>query len=140
MEEEERPDVDLRSAATTEEAFQEALREVVIGAEANGVDVRGSWPVLRGDETKLWDVEITRLSRSSTAHVHDTGAPVASIVDAVATRDGVEATDLPPLQEAVEYEVLEKLLAADDTQQHVQFQYCGYTITVRSDGAIRLEK
>jgi hypothetical protein len=112
----------------------------VVEAEANGVDVRGGWPVVRNEETKAWDIEITRISRPWTAHVDDSGSPSASIVETVATRKGVETTDLPPLQETIDHEILETLLqSSDDAQQYVWFQYYGYEIPVRADGSIRLE-
>ncbi|MFC5369042.1 HalOD1 output domain-containing protein [Salinirubrum litoreum] len=140
MDDENSPEADDRPAVTTREAFQKTLRKLVVEADANGVDVRGSWPVVRGDETKQWDVEITRLARSSSAHVDTTGSPVASIVEAVAARDGVAPTDLPPLQDAIDHEVLDTLLETDDgARRHVRFQYCGYEITVRADGSIRLD-
>jgi hypothetical protein len=140
MAKEETPAADVRPATTTEEAFQEALRQLVIEADSNDVDVRGGWPVVRCDGTKMWNIEITRLTRSSTAHVRDTGSSVASIVEAVAAREDVDRTDLPPLQEAIDHEILETLLnTVDDPQQHVRFHYYGYEVTVRADGTIRLD-
>lgn len=130
---------DLTPTATTDEAFQEALRALVLEAESNGVDVRGGWPIVRGDETKRWDVEITSVARSSTAHVDETGSAVASIVAAVADREGVETTDLPPLQETIDHKVLETLQQSNDEEQYVRFQYYGYEITVRADGSLILE-
>lgn len=131
----------VRPHITTEEEFRQVLRNLVIEADSNGVDVRGGWPIARGDETGMWSIEITALSHQTTAHVDDTGSPAVSIVEAVAARDGVETTDLPPLQDAIDHEILETLLAAadDEPQQHVRFQYHGYEVTVRSDGAIRLD-
>lgn len=127
-------------AISTEETFQDALRALVLEANANGVDVRGGWPVATDDVT-TWDVEITAVSRSATAHVDDAGSPVASIVAAVAAREGVAPTDLPPLQDAVHHDVIETLLrGSDDSPRHVRFQYCGYDVTVRSDGTIRLDE
>lgn len=126
---------------TTDDAFQEALRTLVLDADSNGVDVRGGWPVVRGDEVRAWDIEITRLSRASTNHVDETGSVTASVVEAVAAREGLEPTDLPPLQNAIAPEILETLLhtGGDGSRQHVRFQYYGYEITVRADGSIRIE-
>jgi len=141
MDEEGAPEGDTHHTVTTEEAFQEALRALVLEADANGVSVRGGWPVARDDGTREWDIEITVVSRPTTAHVDDTGSPVASVVEAVAAREGVETTDLPPLQDAIGHEVLEALLDTSDdgSPQHLRFRYSGYEITVRSDGSIRLE-
>lgn len=127
---------DYPPTATTDEAFQEALRALVLEADANGVDVRGGWPVVRGDETKMWDVELTSVARSSTAHVDETGSTVVSIVNAVADREGVETTDLPPLQESIDHKILETLQQSNDQEQFVRFQYYGYEITVRADGSL----
>jgi len=125
---------------TSGEGFREKLQELVSEANSNGVDVRGSWPLFQDDTSREWDVEITSLSRQSTAYVQDTGSPVASIIEAVAAREGVETTDLPPLHEAIAPEVLDTLRQrVDDTDQYVQFQYYGYKIIVYSDGSIILE-
>ncbi|WP_255150208.1 HalOD1 output domain-containing protein [Halorarius halobius] len=141
MDDEEAPGRASVPAVTTEDGFQKALRALVTEADTNGVDVRGGWPVARGDETKMWDVEIAALARSTTAHVDDAGSAVASIIGAVAAREGVDTNDLPPLQEAVDHEVLEMLLDTSDDgpQQYVRFRYCGYEITVRKNGDIRLK-
>lgn len=135
------PQDNSRSAEiTTREAFEEALEAVVTEADSNGVDVRGGWPVAREDDTRMWDVEIVRVSRRSTAHVRDTGSPVASIVEAVASREGVETTELPPLHETISSDILETLRqSVDDVEQHVRFRYYGYQVTVRGDGSIVIE-
>ena len=132
---------DSPPTATTDEAFHEALRALVFEADSNGVDVRGSWPVARVDETRAWDVEVTRVSRPSTARVDDSRGPVASVREAVATREGVETADLPPLRDAVDTDVLRTLLrdGDDETDPHLRFQYYGYEVTVRSEGSIRLD-
>lgn len=130
-----------RTDITTEEDFHEALRALVVEADANGVDVRGGWPVFRDDDSAAWDVEVTGVTQRSTAHVGDAWSPVASIIQAVASREGVDTTDLPPLHDAVEPELLETLRPPldDGPGQHLAFQYLGYRITVRSDGAIILD-
>lgn len=125
---------------TTDEAFEEALQTLVLEADANGVDVRGGWPVAYDDETAMWDIEITRLSRSLTADVQDPGSLVTSIIEAVADREDVEATALPPLQEAIDNDILETLQRSNDERQFVRFQYCGYQITVRADGSLVIEE
>jgi hypothetical protein len=48
---------------STERGFQRALRRVVHHAEANGVDVRGSWTV--ETEAGPYDVEVVRLDEDS---------------------------------------------------------------------------
>lgn len=125
--------------ATTAESFQDAIRALVLEAESNGVDVRGGWPVVRDDGTTLWDVEITEVARSSTTHVDETGSVVVAIVEAVAEREGVDSTDLPPLQDSIDHDVLETLQQSVDDRQFVRFQYAGHRITVRADGSIVVE-
>jgi hypothetical protein len=60
-------------------------------------------------------------------------------VAAVAAREDIETTDLPPLQDAISHDVLESLFRTNGDDRQVQFQYYEYEITVRSDGSIRLE-
>lgn len=132
---------DVSSLVTTEKAFQEALRSLVIEADANGVDVRGGWPVVRGDEEQGWDIEITSVSSRSTTAIEKSEFPASAIADAVAEREGVEATDLPPLYDAIGPDILEILHEADDdSDQRVRFEYVGYTVTVSADGTIRLDR
>ncbi|MFC4358553.1 hypothetical protein ACFO0N_11435 [Halobium salinum] len=45
---------------TTEDQFEEQLRRLVRTADANGVDVRGGWPVENGRSG--WDLEIVETS------------------------------------------------------------------------------
>jgi hypothetical protein len=140
MAEEDRSDADFRSAVTTEEAFQEALRQLVIEADSNGVDVRGGWPVERTDAERAWELVVTEISRRSTATTEDSEFPASAVVDAVAEREGVDPTDLPPLYDAIGSDVLEVLYEADaDGDQRVTFEYYGYRVTVSSDGSIVLD-
>ncbi|WP_157572867.1 hypothetical protein [Halogranum rubrum] len=54
------------TAVTSEEAFQAALRRLVIAADSNGVDVRGGWPVfIDSEETIGWEAEIHEFARLS---------------------------------------------------------------------------
>jgi hypothetical protein len=93
--EEDRVGADLRSAVTTEEAFQEALRQLVIEADSNGVDVRGGWPVERTDAERARELVVTEISGRSTATTEDSEFPASAVVDAVAERECVDPTDLP---------------------------------------------
>lgn len=134
------PDEESRSAITTAEDFREALRTIVTEADRNGVDVRGGWPIERIESERAWDIEITRVSRRSTARIEDSGFPASAVVAAVAERDGVETTDLPPLYGAIGPDILEILHDAEaDSDQRVTFDYAGYRITVSSDGSIVLD-
>jgi hypothetical protein len=64
-------------------------------------------------------------------------------VSAVAARDGVDETDLPPLYDAVDPDALDALLGSVRTdgpdEVSVGFEYAGYTVVVSEDGAISLE-
>lgn len=140
MDDEDRPDADVRPAVTSEEAFREALRQLVIEADSSGVDVRGGWPVERSDAERAWELEITEISKRSIATADDTEFPASAVVDAVAEREGVDPTDLPPLYDAIGPDVLEVLHEADaDGDQRVTFEYSGYRVTVSSDGSIVLD-
>jgi hypothetical protein len=57
-------DHDSPATITTEEEFHEALRRLVLEADANDVDVRGGWPIVDGD--RGWDLEIVETAGRST--------------------------------------------------------------------------
>lgn len=72
------------------------------------------------------------------------------IIEAVAEREGVAATDIEPptyeaLYDVVNPEALDALFAPreDGTPRasgRVEFSFCGYDIVVSSDGAVELEE
>jgi hypothetical protein len=88
MDEEDRVGANVRPAVTTEEAFREALRQLVIEADSNGADVRDGWPVERSDAERAWELEITEISRRSTATTEDSEFPASAVLTAVAERGG----------------------------------------------------
>ncbi len=47
----------------TEAAFDAALRELLVEAESNGVEVRGGWEVVPEGGDEGWDLEIVQLLR-----------------------------------------------------------------------------
>lgn len=139
MAEEERAGEDVFPAVTTDETFREALRTLLIEADANDVEVRGGWPVVRGDAERAWDIEITGVSGRSTAQAADRESLVSAVTEAVAEREGVDATALPRLYDTIDPGVLHALYETDaTTDQRVTFEYAGYTITVGSNGSIVL--
>jgi hypothetical protein len=141
MDEKDRPDADVRPAVTSEEAFREALRQLVIEADSSGVDVRGDWPVERSDAERAWDVEITGISGRSTATTADSEFPAAAVVDAVADRERVDPADLPPLYDSIGSDILEIVdRASDESGQTVTFEYYGYTVTFDADGTIIVDE
>lgn len=63
----------------------------------------------------------------------------SSVVTAVSKADGVDPSDLPPLQETVDGDALDALFARSSTGTdgpRVAFHYAGHRVTVESDGAI----
>ncbi|AXG08316.1 hypothetical protein DU500_17730 (plasmid) [Haloplanus rubicundus] len=141
MDEDDRGGADVRPAVTTEEAFREALRQLVIEADSNGVDVRGGWPVERTDAERAWEFENTEVSRRSTATTEDSEFPACAVVDAVAEREGVDATDLPPLYDSIGPDVLEIVTQSnDESGRTVTFEYYSYTITLDADGTIVIDE
>jgi len=127
----------------SERNFREALRELLISAHENGLDVTGGWQIVPESETTLaWDVEITQLARETTHQSPTTDEfPVDSILTAVASHEGVEKTELPPLQDSIDVESLEKMFEdlADGPPGEVTFYYSGNRVTVYGDGQITVE-
>lgn len=67
-----------------------------------------------------------------------------AIVEAVAAREGVDETTLPPLGDVIDPDALNALFldGVDTTRRRrptVSFRYCGYEITIGEDRAITLE-
>lgn len=133
-------DAEDAPAATTISEFRASLRTLLRDAADNGVDVRGSWPVENADGTDEWDVEITAVTRRTETTLEAGGVPAAAIVEAVAEREGVPVTDLPPLYEAIAPTVFEDLLGHDGNgaDQAVRFEYLGYRVTVTADGRVEI--
>ncbi|MBX0298202.1 HalOD1 output domain-containing protein [Haloarcula nitratireducens] len=70
--------------------------------------------------------------------------PTVAVIEAVANQEGVDATELPPLSTVIDPDALDNLFTySTDEFPHpegrVVFPYCGYTITVHSDGQIVIE-
>ncbi|MCU4719595.1 HalOD1 output domain-containing protein [Halapricum hydrolyticum] len=123
--------------------FHEVLRELLVSSHQNGIDVTGGWQIVpESDTTLAWDVEITQLARETTHESPTTDEfPVDSILTAVASHEGVEKTELPPLQDSIDVESLEHMFddLADGPPGEVTFYYCGYRVTVYGDGQITVE-
>ena len=54
-----------RDELTDEEAFQDALAELIQEAEANGVDVEGGWACRDGSDPSEWGIEIYEVRRTN---------------------------------------------------------------------------
>lgn len=68
--------------------------------------------------------------------------PSYRVVEAVATREGVDPTELrPKLNDVVDPDALDRLFSDGSATReaptgHVEFRYCGYDVTVFSDGRV----
>lgn len=67
-----------------------------------------------------------------------TGDTSLTIVERVAAERGVTPSELAPLQEAVDVDALDALVAGG-FQGSCEFTYAGCTVTVDGDGAVRVE-
>ena len=67
---------------------------------------------------------------------------VDALIEAVATAEGVDAVDLPPLYDAVDLDALTRLLedhsGSANTKATFGFQYGSWNVFVRADGHIRV--
>jgi len=63
-------------------------------------------------------------------------SPVVAVVERVAAADGVDPTDLPPLDDRVDADALDQLLTDAAADVTVEFEYAGYTVVARSGGAV----
>ena len=87
----------------------------------------------------------SRMSQRNTPVQASNYSPTFAIVEAVANREGVDATELPPLGSVIDPDALNSLFAysADEfphSTGYVRFQYCGYRIVVHSDGEVVVEE
>ena len=62
----------------------------------------------------------------------------ATLVTRLADRRGDDPADLPPLADAIDPEVLEKLVESTDESATVQFSYLDHEVAVDGDGTVRL--
>lgn len=73
-------------------------------------------------------------TQSAPTGVNPSETVITDIVSGVATREGVDPLDLPPLYDAVDLDALEGLLATESTfDGTITFRYCGYDVTVDAD-------
>jgi len=82
--------------------------------------------------------------RQPTTTTDGAGNLCVAIVEAVADREVVPATDLTvPLHEAVDTEALERLFepsgAGGHRRGHVSFEYAGYRVVVDSDRQVSVD-
>lgn len=66
---------------------------------------------------------------------------IYDVVNAVATRERVDPTDLPPLGETVDPDALSRLVdTRSDQSITVEFTYRGYDVTVRDGGRVAVRE
>ena len=63
---------------------------------------------------------------------------VVSIVQQVARKEGVEVDELPPLYDVIDGTLLEQLVETATGLVRIEFDYCGYRITVDGDGQVAI--
>lgn len=71
--------------------------------------------------------------------------PSETVIDEIAEREGVDPVEVTPcLYEVIEPDALDTLVASFlrgpfETDGRVAFSYCGYDVTVESDGTVLLD-
>ena len=64
---------------------------------------------------------------------------IVAVARAVAERERRPATELPPLCDAVDPDVLRSFVESrTETGATIQFRYCGYDVVVRDDGRVEV--
>jgi hypothetical protein len=128
-------------APASAEAFHEHLESLVRAAADQGVDVRGNWPVTGDDGT--WSIKVDRIDRRSRTTATEDRL-VLAVLETVAVREGVDVTDLPSLFDVIDPELLDAVFRGDGDgggrRQRLQFDYCGYLVTVRGDGVVIVDE
>lgn len=67
--------------------------------------------------------------------------PSVTIVTKVAEEEGIDPLELKPLHSTLETESLENLIEGSSSQYlRVEFEYCGYTVTVYGDGQVAVNR
>lgn len=125
----------------TEADFRADLRALLKRAASNGVAVHGRWQVVSDDSRDAWELEVTDPALRSVIHAPDNDLTIPSITELITVREGVDTTDLPPLHEAVDPDLLDLLYDPDGERpkQYLTFEYADYRITACSDGSVVLE-
>jgi len=64
--------------------------------------------------------------------------PREMIIDAVSDETGTDPTDLPPLDDVIDLDVLKQLFEDRTGSGTITFSYCEYTITVSDTGRVTI--
>ncbi len=66
---------------------------------------------------------------------------IVDIARAVAEREDREVTELPPLYDVIDPDVLRAFVeSGTDTGATLRFTYCGYDVVVRDDGRVEVAR
>gem|GEM_PF-4970470 len=65
--------------------------------------------------------------------------PSMAIVGAVAELSNRTETELPPLQQTIDAEALDRLLTGDQSSLTVSFRYADHTISASADGTFEIQ-
>lgn len=72
---------------------------------------------------------------------HGDGSISVAVIETIADAEGVDPIELDtPLHEAIDPRALERLVASPSSVQSVRFDYLDWTVEVRPDEGIQLEK
>lgn len=70
----------------------------------------------------------------------NTASVSSAVVEAVAETSNTPPCDLPEqLHDVVDPDALDQLFAGKETEGHIQFEFCGYLVTVESEGAVTVK-
>ncbi|WP_256558104.1 HalOD1 output domain-containing protein [Halomarina litorea] len=68
-------------------------------------------------------------------------SPSVAVIEHVADHEGTDPLELsPPLHDVIDPDALDRLCTGTDSAGHVAFSYCGYLVTVTTDGDVSLEE
>lgn len=79
----------------------------------------------------------------SAPEAHPRDSLIVSVLEAVASHEGVDIVDLPPLAESINPDALNELF--DQTRDpmnattHVSLKYCGHTVKIYPDHTIIID-
>ncbi|MBX0325627.1 hypothetical protein EGH21_21640 [Halomicroarcula sp. F13] len=84
------------------------------------------------------------MSQRNTSSQPSNSLPSVAVIEAVADHEGVDAAELAPLSTVIDPDALDNLFVYSTAEfphpkGHIEFQYCGYTIAVHSNGQIVVE-
>ncbi|WP_435064375.1 HalOD1 output domain-containing protein [Halobaculum sp. EA56] len=135
-----------QSRVADESSFRAALRSLLGEAVAAGVDVEGEWRLAGAGDATTWSVTVDGATTTTVSDLRDHSELTVGITDAVCEHTGTDPSDLPPLYDAVDPEVLaavvdgEDVPDADATARRFVFEYAGHEVVVRSDGTVRVRE